>query len=334
MSQDHSRISSDDLNDFLAEASELLDDAETHLLALDREEPLNAHYAPIFRAFHSLKGAAGMLEFTGLQSHLHKLETELQKVKDRDRLSRTECTYFMKGLDRSRELLLPQALLGPQDQLEAESLKLESLDSATPPAAEIANPSAVVEKVSEPSGSGEHLVYVVDDEPDIVELIVDALSTQRQFTIRGFTRPSDLLSALKVRAPVMIVSDLNMPGMTGLELWSKIRPIYPELPFVLCSAYLDETALLEALRSGVFGAIRKPFQNVELLGTAMMAVQKSLVGKVLEDSINSLLIYLGSVDFSNRSLSVQDLGSRLKAEMRAILKARHAARQFQETLQK
>ena len=73
-----------DIKEFIMESTELLDAAEKSLLAIDQGAPFKDHYDAIFRAFHSIKGAAGMMEMTAVQSHLHQMESRFldQKTKN------------------------------------------------------------------------------------------------------------------------------------------------------------------------------------------------------------------------------------------------------------
>src|SRR6476661_1593735 len=98
------QLSPEELSEFRIEAFELLDQAEQSLLALDGGGLLVNQYDAIFRAFHNLKGSAGMLELTALQSHMHELETVFVQHKTDEWLNQELLDYFLKGCDRARAL--------------------------------------------------------------------------------------------------------------------------------------------------------------------------------------------------------------------------------------
>src|SRR5690606_29621633 len=70
--------------------------------------------------------------------------------------------------------------------------------------------------------SDDHLIYVVDDEADIRSLLVDTLGTYR-FRAEGFATASDALTALELRRPGVVVLDLGLPDMDGMDLINRIR---------------------------------------------------------------------------------------------------------------
>lgn len=98
-------INEDDLKEFRQEGAELLDAAEKALLSLEDGADYKTQYNAIFRAFHNLKGAAGMMEMLDLQAHTHILETELVSLKENSSLSSDQIDYFLKGVDRAKKML-------------------------------------------------------------------------------------------------------------------------------------------------------------------------------------------------------------------------------------
>lgn len=105
-----SMINEDDLKEFRQEGAELLDAAEKALLSLEDGGHYPTQYNAIFRAFHNLKGAAGMMEMLDLQSHTHILETELVSLKDAAQLSSEQIDYFLKGIDTAKKMLWGEAI--------------------------------------------------------------------------------------------------------------------------------------------------------------------------------------------------------------------------------
>ncbi len=98
-------IDSGILEEFAIEAGELLDEAEEALLKIDKEQDLKKIYDLVFRAFHSLKGSAGMLGFEELQRHMHLLEDYLQKSKEAASHFKSSVDYYLSGIDAARRIL-------------------------------------------------------------------------------------------------------------------------------------------------------------------------------------------------------------------------------------
>lgn len=98
-------INEDDLKEFRIEGAELLEAAEKALLSLEEGGHYKTQYNAVFRAFHNLKGAAGMMEMLGLQAHTHVLETTLVSLKDSENLSAEQIDYFLKGVDGAKKML-------------------------------------------------------------------------------------------------------------------------------------------------------------------------------------------------------------------------------------
>jgi two-component system chemotaxis sensor kinase CheA len=100
-----------EIEEFKSEARELLDMAEKKLLALDMAGAEGAKveykscYDSVFRSFHNLKGASGMMEMHELQSHTHELENILMGLKEKGELSKENIGFFLKGIDGARTLL-------------------------------------------------------------------------------------------------------------------------------------------------------------------------------------------------------------------------------------
>ncbi len=98
-------MSQEELDEFKSEALELLDAAEKNLLALDSGEDFKIAFDTIFRSFHNLKGASGMMDLTDLQSHTHELESILMEFKSSTSIPRDHINLFLRGIDGARSIL-------------------------------------------------------------------------------------------------------------------------------------------------------------------------------------------------------------------------------------
>lgn len=97
--------STEELDEFKAEALELLDLAEKSLLSLDRGADYQSAFDAIFRGFHNLKGAAGMMELERLQAHTHELENILMNFKTAPEIPKAHVSLFLRGIDAAKAIL-------------------------------------------------------------------------------------------------------------------------------------------------------------------------------------------------------------------------------------
>ena len=108
------------------------------------------------------------------------------------------------------------------------------------------------------------LVLVVDDEPDVEALFRQQfrrdLRAQR-FVMDFASSAADALSRIAStieQSLILILSDINMPGMTGLEMLPKVKEIRPEVPVIMITAYGDADTKRKALENGASGLLTKP----------------------------------------------------------------------------
>ena len=108
------------------------------------------------------------------------------------------------------------------------------------------------------------LVLVVDDEPDVEALFRQQfrrdLRSQR-FMMDFANSASDALKRITAtieQSLILILSDINMPGMTGLEMLPKVKEIRPEVPVIMITAYGDPDTRRKALENGASGLLTKP----------------------------------------------------------------------------
>ncbi len=108
------------------------------------------------------------------------------------------------------------------------------------------------------------LVLVVDDEPDVEALFRQQfrrdLRAQR-FVMDFANSASDALARIAAtieQSLILILSDINMPGMTGLEMLPKVKEIRPDVPVIMITAYGDPETRRKAIEGGASGLLTKP----------------------------------------------------------------------------
>ncbi len=253
-------FSTEEINEFKAEALELLDDAERSLLALDAGALLKNHYDSIFRVFHSLKGGAGMLGLTPVQSHMHQLETQYQKLKGTESIAKELITYFLKGVDAARQLLEGKNISFDYSESEATKSEIKpetKTDSVIETKSLATVPSNNRQNAPAPLGDRPR-IFVIDDEKDIVDILSEAIQ-EAGFEPIGFTNPIEAIQNLKKFKPDAVLTDMKMPEASGFEVLQTVRQLNDELPVIFISGHMTKEMVLDAIHKGAFSILEKPF---------------------------------------------------------------------------
>ncbi|MFG6448494.1 nitrogen regulation protein NR(I) [Roseateles sp. BYS180W] len=101
-------------------------------------------------------------------------------------------------------------------------------------------------------------IWVVDDDQSIRFVLEKALARDG-LPVRCFASPSEVLSALQDDSPQVLVSDIRMPGSSGLTLLAQLRERLPQLPVIIMTAYTDLDSAVAAFQGGAFEYLPKPF---------------------------------------------------------------------------
>ena len=96
-------------------------------------------------------------------------------------------------------------------------------------------------------GSGNPLVFVVDDEPAIA-LTLSMILQKEGFETRPFTEPLEALQVVRTTAPNLLISDVVMPLLSGIDLAIQVRDLYPECKILLFSGQANTESLLKNAR--------------------------------------------------------------------------------------
>ncbi|AZO68812.1 MULTISPECIES: response regulator [unclassified Mesorhizobium] len=116
------------------------------------------------------------------------------------------------------------------------------------------------------------LILVVDDEPDVEVLFRQQF--RRDLRVGRFAmafalsapQALNVIEAAESASLILILSDINMPGMSGLELLPKARALRPDVPVIMITAYGDAETNRKALENGAEALLTKPLDFVALRG--------------------------------------------------------------------
>ena len=138
-------------------------------------------------------------------------------------------------------------------------------------------------------------IWIVDDDQSIRFVLEKALLRENLPT-RSFTNPKDVLLALATASddecPQILVSDIRMPGGSGLELLDKVKAKYPALPVIIMTAFSDLDSAVSAFQGGAFEYLPKPFdlpKAVELIRRAVEESQREEVSVTSEAAAPEML---------------------------------------------
>ena len=105
-------------------------------------------------------------------------------------------------------------------------------------------------------------MLLVDDETNLCRSLSRALQRE-DLQVEAFTNPADAVDALSRNSYALALVDLLMPGMGGLEFLREVRRLSPDTLVVIMTAYATIQTAVEAMRSGAFDYLQKPFTNEE-----------------------------------------------------------------------
>jgi two-component system nitrogen regulation response regulator GlnG len=114
-------------------------------------------------------------------------------------------------------------------------------------------------------------VWIIDDDRSIRWVFEKALARE-DIAFRTFPSAQEALTALDTETPQVLVSDIRMPGASGLDLLQQIRTRYPQLPVIIMTAYSDLESAVAAFQGGAFEYLPKPFDvdhAIELIRRAL-----------------------------------------------------------------
>ncbi|MEO1767024.1 nitrogen regulation protein NR(I) [Thiobacter aerophilum] len=134
-------------------------------------------------------------------------------------------------------------------------------------------------------------VWIIDDDRSIRWVLEKALAREH-IAHHAFESAESALAALKRATPEVVVTDIRMPGGSGLDLLQAIKARHPNLPVIIMTAYSDLDSAVAAFQGGAFEYLPKPFdvdQAVELIRRALEESRASAQGAAPEQATPEIL---------------------------------------------
>lgn len=157
-------------------------------------------------------------------------------------------------------------------------------------------------------------ILVVDDEPQIRRVLRSTLST-RGYVIREAKTGEEALESMRKERPDLVLLDMNMPGMGGIETCREIRRT-SDAPIIMLTVRNAERDKVRALDAGADDYVVKPFGIEELLARIRAALRRYSPGDTLPSFVSKDL----TIDFETREMTVRDRVVHLTPKEYEVLK--------------
>lgn len=129
-------------------------------------------------------------------------------------------------------------------------------------------------------------IWIAEDDRSL-RWVMEKAIRREDIQVKSFENAEDLLEALDQDQPEIIISDIRMPGMDGLELLQRIHADHPDMPIIITTAHSDLDSAVAAYQSGAFEYLPKPFDLEELVDVARRGISFANEQKVSSEIAQS-----------------------------------------------
>lgn len=150
-----------------------------------------------------------------------------------------------------------------------------------------------------------HLILIVDDENSNRNTLRRVLERE-EYRVLESENGKQALALLQTVQPALLITDLKMPKMNGLELLTEVKDLYPNIEVIMMTAYGTVETAVEAMKQGAWDFISKPIKRADLVRAVRKALEKRDL--LLENqALKEELANVGSGDWVNSSPAMQKL---------------------------
>ena len=164
-------------------------------------------------------------------------------------------------------------------------------------------------------------ILIVDDEKNYL-LVLEALLGPQGYEIITVNNAHDALRSAREADLDLIITDVKMPGMNGMELLEKCKKIKPELPVIIMTAYGSIEMAVEAMKKNAYDYITKPFQNEQLKLTVKKGLDNYRLikqNKLLSQALSDRFRYGNMVGKSKPILKIYDIIEKVAQSKASVL---------------
>ena len=168
-------------------------------------------------------------------------------------------------------------------------------------------------------------VLVVDDEPFVLEAVA-LLLDRSGYNVSACGHPRDALNKLQSNKVDIVLTDIKMPEMSGIELLEEIRKFNTEVPVILMTAYAELDMAIDAIKNGAFDFLLKPFKSEYLFQCMERAAEH---GRLRQMEKNYKLVLEETV--RKRTQELAEALMKVKYMSKEIMQRLAAAAEFKDT---
>jgi len=134
-------------------------------------------------------------------------------------------------------------------------------------------------------------LLIVDDEPDMLKLLSMIIREKTSYEAVTTNNPLEAVELAKQGGFDLVMADLKMPGLDGVELLEAVKKINADVPVIILTAFGTVESALEAMNKGAFDFITKPFKKEQILFTidkALKWAELQRENKVLKERLKAV----------------------------------------------
>ena len=154
-------------------------------------------------------------------------------------------------------------------------------------------------------------IVFVDDEPDLCAAAADWLDASG-FDVAVFSDPQQALGSIDSAACDCVVSDMRMPGLSGLDLLRAMRERDPELPVVLLTGHADVPLAVEAIQAGAYHFLEKPYDAEQLVSILDNGVERRRLKREIQR------LQRGSEDMETRLIGISPIMANVRRSVQRL----------------
>jgi len=133
-------------------------------------------------------------------------------------------------------------------------------------------------------------LLIVDDEPDMLKLLSMIIREKTPYEVTTTNNPLEALDFVKKGGFDIVIADLKMPGLDGIELLDAVKRVDQDIPVIIITAYGTVESAAETIEKGGFDFITKPFRKEQILMTidkALKWLRLQRENKMLREQLKS-----------------------------------------------
>ena len=125
-------------------------------------------------------------------------------------------------------------------------------------------------------------IIIADDQPDML-LGLQTLLRQNGYRLLAAERGNEALELLRANDVDLVICDVQMPGMSGMQVLDAAKSEFPDVPFIMITGFASVESAVDAMKKGAYDYISKPFNNEVILLTVARALERKRMQQELEE---------------------------------------------------